>query len=76
MLRIFEDVGNFPKYWDGGVWAWTQVRMESVISLTQSILILVVSITSICLKFVAGMVAMDGIGFGGKARIRTGEDLI
>ena len=48
--------------------------MGPVISLTHSILVLVASIPSIFLKFVAGMVAMDSIGFGGEARIRTGED--
>ena len=32
------------------------------------------SIASIFLKFVYGMVEMDGIGFGGEAIIRTGED--
>ena len=46
--------------------------MEPVISLMQSSLILVASIASICLKFVYGMVVMDGIGFGVEARIRTG----
>ena len=48
--------------------------MDPVISLTQSSLILVASIASICLKLVAGMVMMDGVGFVGEARIRTGED--
>ena len=58
------------------LWPWTQVSMEPVILLKQSSLISVASIASICLKLVAGMVAMDVIGFGGEARIRTGEDWI
>ena len=58
----------------GSIWPWTHVRMEPVISLTQSRLVLVDSIASICLKLFAGMVATDGIGFGGKARISTGKD--
>ena len=45
----------------GGVWAWTQVRMDPVISLMRSSLILVDSIASICLKFVSGMAVMYGI---------------
>ena len=60
----------------GRIRAWTQVRMEPVISLTQSSLISVASIAYICLKFVSGMVLMDGIGFSGEARIRNNEDLI
>ena len=58
----------------GRLWAFTQVRMDPVISFTQSSLILVASISPISLKFVAGMVTMDGIGFGGEAIIRTGND--
>ena len=52
------------------------MRMEPVISLMQSSLISVASIASIFLKIFAGMIAMEGIEFGGEARIRTGEDLI
>ena len=48
--------------------------MEPVISSMHSSLILVASIVYICLKFVAGLVAIDGIGFGSEARIRTGKD--
>ena len=58
------------------LWPWTQVSMEPVILLKQSSLISVASIASICLKLVSGIVAMDGIGYGGEARIRTGKDRI
>ena len=50
--------------------------MELVVSLTQSSLISVASIASICLKFFSGMVAMDDIVFGGNAIISTGQYLI
>ena len=58
------------------LWAWNQVRMEPVISLTHGSLILVASIASIFLKCFAGMVVMDGIGSGGEVIIRTSEDWI
>ena len=69
-------VVTFQRTGGRGVWAWVQVRMDTVISLTQSSLILVASIYYICLKFVAGIVAMYGIVVGDEARIMTGKDLI
>ena len=58
----------------GRLRAWNQVLMEPLITLTQSSLIYVASIDSICFKLVSGMVAMDGIRFGDESIIRTGED--